>query len=324
MNSFDDVHGLARRKGRKGWKLRSTSKKTAIAVPVTLAPLLEWARLEGLLDGQRNRALEQVYGQMRNSFAHGSGYHLVSPVDSTRAIRDLAEIINRLWGTRTAEGRLHGDGVMRELLFVGWTVSADGFLASTCVMFADDVASMTDTQGWIFIAVLAARDDPSLNDFDSSFEVTNYPVGLLWGPGNHQEAVSASVTLGRPTDRCGVIDRVFAVQVADDVVYLPRRGGRLNSLPVEQRGGRWHLIRADHPLHAFVHVRDRHSPELPTASRADARQCDQCATTTVVVGEWADVHAEALRLEPRPTTVSAGRDVAVPRRFPYPDNVGYR
>ena len=57
--------------------------------------LQEWARREHLLDGQRNKRLDPLYRRMRNNVAHAH-YALTTPVDSARAINDLAEIINRM------------------------------------------------------------------------------------------------------------------------------------------------------------------------------------------------------------------------------------
>ena len=82
---------------RKGWHLQLRSQGTRTQPPLTLRPLLRWAREEGLLHGQRNRrAEEDFYDTIRNSFAHGSSFRIGMPNHSARRIRDLAEIINRL------------------------------------------------------------------------------------------------------------------------------------------------------------------------------------------------------------------------------------
>jgi hypothetical protein len=43
------------------------------------------------------------------------------PNHSSQAIRDLAEIINRLWGSRTPGGRLYPAPIKREALVIGWS-----------------------------------------------------------------------------------------------------------------------------------------------------------------------------------------------------------
>src|SRR2546425_4288084 len=103
-SDFEAINGAFRRGGShaKGWQLELRSRQTAIRIPLSLGPLLRWARQEGLLNGQRNRRVEEVlFDRMRNRFAHGSGFRIGMPNQSALAIRDLAEIINRLWGETT-------------------------------------------------------------------------------------------------------------------------------------------------------------------------------------------------------------------------------
>src|SRR5207247_10902982 len=57
--------------------------------------------------GTAKPAVESVIRRMRNRVAHPSSYHLLSPVESARSIRDTAEIINYLWGSDRKSTRLN-------------------------------------------------------------------------------------------------------------------------------------------------------------------------------------------------------------------------
>jgi len=58
----------------------------------------------GLLHGQRSRRIEQLLAKLRNSVAHPSSTHLLTPVDCAKTLGDLAEFINQLWGRLPAGG----------------------------------------------------------------------------------------------------------------------------------------------------------------------------------------------------------------------------
>ncbi|MFF3149920.1 hypothetical protein ACFVRU_51500 [Streptomyces sp. NPDC057927] len=94
-----------------------------------LGGLLIGARREGLLRGQRNRALKPVQERMRNTVARGAD-HLTSPVDAARTLSDLAEIINHLWGHTTPGGRLYSAPVDGSIVVLGWTESGDRTFAA--------------------------------------------------------------------------------------------------------------------------------------------------------------------------------------------------
>jgi hypothetical protein len=102
-----------------------------------LDSLLRWARREGLLRGQRNRAREVLFKRFRNYVAHPAGYQLVTPVDAARALRDLAEIINHLWGASTAGGRLYPAPIRRAILAIGW--STDGLTGAAAMKSTPDL-----------------------------------------------------------------------------------------------------------------------------------------------------------------------------------------
>jgi hypothetical protein len=101
---YDEIHAEGRLRKPNRWRLRLRRTGELIYFDGMLDSLLRWARGEGLLRGQRNRVLDPVLRRLRNYVAHGSGYHLVSPVDAARTICDAAEIINQLWGSPTPGG----------------------------------------------------------------------------------------------------------------------------------------------------------------------------------------------------------------------------
>jgi hypothetical protein len=105
---------------RRGTKLMIRNGEEAIAFNAGLGGLLRWARAEGLLHGQRNRRMEHLYVRLRNRVAHPDSYRLGSPVDSARSIRDVGEILHRVWGNATPGGRLYPGPFRRDILAIGW------------------------------------------------------------------------------------------------------------------------------------------------------------------------------------------------------------
>ena len=84
--SFEDVYQAVNRRGpysSRQWELVLRSTGKSIEFRGTFFHLLKWARAEGLLHGQRNKATEEVYRRIRNRVAHPS-YHLGMPPDSAR------------------------------------------------------------------------------------------------------------------------------------------------------------------------------------------------------------------------------------------------
>ena len=122
-SDFEAISEAFRQGGsHAGWRLRLRTQGTSMRLPLTLGPLLRWARQEQLLHGQRNRRVEEdLFNKIRNRFAHGGGFRVGMPNQSARRIRDLAEIINRLWGRRTPGGRLYPAPLQREVLIIGWS-----------------------------------------------------------------------------------------------------------------------------------------------------------------------------------------------------------
>ena len=141
---------------------------------------------------------------MRDYIAHGAGDHLLMPGDAARAISDVVEIVNRLWGTATPGGRLYPAPIQREIQLVGWSpreqvmagpvgLPYDGqplgpHEAVEQLRFAIPGRGPIDDWTWVLVCVVP--HDDGLMRFDSLFEVTTYPCELGGGPGNAWDAVT--------------------------------------------------------------------------------------------------------------------------------------
>jgi hypothetical protein len=96
IRTFDDVRRAVRRRARAGWRLGGINVAQHADFNAGTSALTQWARREGWLSGQRNRAIEAALVALRNFAAHPEQYSLTHPVEASRAIRDTAEIANRL------------------------------------------------------------------------------------------------------------------------------------------------------------------------------------------------------------------------------------
>jgi len=281
VRDFDDFAEFVRSSGKKPPRLLTCEGASQMAMPLTLNPLLVWARHEGLLGGQRNRHVEAVLTAIRNGFAHG-GYHIGMPGESARDIRDLAEIVNRLWGHLTPGGRLHPTPLAREAVVLGWR----GLEAVTeFVSFPAEQLRWNggdENENWMCVVVLAVPQDESLLDFDTRFEGTSYPADLLWGPGSCSAAQAWLSSTDVELDAVTYLDRIFAVQVLEGEAQPPRSTAALGALPQEQRGGTWHVVRADYPVDAQMHI-------AHGASGAQVGARCSCSAEDVASGTWEDV-----------------------------------
>lgn len=240
---------------------------------------LRWARGEGLLRGQGNRRRESLLKKFRNNVAHGSGDHLVTPVDAARDISDAAEIINQLWGSATSGGHLYPAPMRRQVQVVAWSPGK----VLTGLVGAGLPAD--EYPGWTCVLLRAVVHDGSLDRFDAQYETTAYPCDLLWGPGSWQEASLWLEDQPHDEDEVEVLDRLFLFQHDQDRLYLPRNPDVAAGLGEEDRQGAWYLIRADFPDDAIGHARGIVLGQCKSA----AGPCDQCAAESIGVGSWAEI-----------------------------------
>jgi hypothetical protein len=307
---FHDVITKGPRKPNE-WGLILTSGEVFGKLPVSLGGLLRWARAEGLLDGQRNRRVQEaVFSNVRNRFAHG-GYHLGMPPQSAQAICDLAEIINRLWGSYTPGGRLYPAPLQREVLVIWWREEDPGSGLYRCR--PDQLANHEAVLDWRGIAVRAVPHDPDLFEFDARCERTSFPTDILWGPGTRAEVerwLAARQPLG---DTVQHLDRLFLVRRDADKVFIPCRPETFLAVPAIRKAGRWHAVKADFPNDAFAHVRHIH----------EGQPCgdNPCPVEDLLDGTWEEmvqgIHWQLPNLQPIPWS-----DVTVPPLWDLPDSIG--
>jgi hypothetical protein len=317
VSGFAEVSEAFRPRGShtKGWRLRLQAGKST-SMPLSLGPLLRWARSEGLLHGQRNRVREgDLFERMRNSFAHGTGCKIVMPRESSSSICETAELINRLWGHSTPGGRLYPAPIQRDVLVIGWAEGLHG--PRTVVMHADGLATYDEPGSWTFLAVRGVWQD-NLADFDARYELTTYPTELLWGPASQDDVTEWLASTTTQPDFAEHLDRLFAVRTHTGRAYSPCRPEILQSMPTDSRDGTWYLIRADRPDDAFGHV--KHLTEGATC-RPTGRTRGGCAAEDVTSGTWLEL-MEWLRKERPNLAAMPYKDVAVPRGWGYPDSTG--
>jgi hypothetical protein len=258
--SFADVLAFmdAHRKPRLRLAMSAGPDTKTIEFNGMLAGLQRWARAAGLLAGQRNRSIESALSALRNDIAHPTEYHLVMPVDAARTLRDLAEIINNLWGFATPGGRLYPAPIERYPVAIAWNPTT----GAICTTVAANLTASHRWDRYTHYAIVqsvwiddAPHIDPKLEQYDSVYETTPYPTEYLWGPGSRHDAMAWLDGADAAPDTCTTLDREFAIRVDDGVVWRPMRPANAGGLAAELTGGTWYLVRADAPDHALNHVR---------------------------------------------------------------------
>jgi len=317
-SDFEVLSRAFRRGGSHyGFQLH-TGTGTSSTMPLTLEPLLRWAHHSGLLDGQRNRRVQlAVYADRRNHFAHGGSIErLGMPPDSARSIRDLGEIINRVWGVRTPGGRIYPAPIAREPFVLAWSEGWPVKAGSLFTRLRPEQLRNSPTNARNYMVVLAPDVDQNLYEFDARYEVTPYPVDWLWGPSDRKGALAwlaANPVIG---DSASTIDRIFAIRVENGRVYLPMRPEIFKNIPTEMRSGGWRLIQADFPNDAHFHARHEERNEL-----CPEKKYGGCPVTELANGSWSEMLVEIQRVAPNSRSLPYV-EARVPRRDSYPDDVG--
>jgi hypothetical protein len=145
-----------------------------------LANLMSWARAESLLVGQRARRYERLLQNHRNIVAHPSNYQLTSPVQSVRAIHDLAEFVNQLWGQRTPGSTRYPAPVPREIRAVGWDHGRTSLVGPISV---DELGRESGDANLTWLLLRSARDLFSAGSLHLRYATTLGAVDYLWGQG---------------------------------------------------------------------------------------------------------------------------------------------
>lgn len=263
--------------------------------------LVSWARSQDLLSGQRARHREQLLLDSRNRVAHPDHHHLVSPVESARAIQELAEVINRIWGERTPGGRLYPAPAPRDVLALAFD-DAGG----SSVGLAEGLTAHPSLVGARVLLVRGVLGDEGLFDYDAGYEQTRFATDWLWGPGGYEAAIDWVARQQLNPDAPDHLDRWFVVRVDQTGTDTPRRPSIAAGLPASELVGTWHLVQADFPEDAYTHVRYAHEPF--------AGVCKECAADGRATGSWADLVA-ALALNNIDATPVAAVDARMPRRW---------
>jgi hypothetical protein len=276
VSTFADYHEAlnAARRRREKLRLRATPDE---GMPRGYPDLYQWARRRELLIGQRNVGVFGSIVRLRNYVAHPEGHMVDAPPSVYRFLCDVAEIINRLWGHDTDGGRLFPRPIAR------WARAAaldpDRQAAVTFGSLAQ-IRTESTRRDWTYAVFLAAADE-ELVDFDfeapghqrfahvRGFQMTNYPVEMLWGPGSWKDLVQAVDELSdeAPVDRVKFLDRTFYVRVTQDGrIEYPRDRSDVLAADLTEESAVWYVLRADFPADAFVAVRDHLPSPTPTFS----------------------------------------------------------
>jgi len=229
------------------------------------------------------------------------------PVDSARSIRDVIEIVNQLWGSRTRGGRLYPAPIRRAIVVIGWDASRH---LTWFELPALENAQLTETT---FIAVKAVADD-DVRFYDSLRERTAYPVDFLWGPGDERELRDWAATAADHEDEVDYLDRLFLVRVTRDGAEQPMRPSVAAGLPSPERMGHWHLVRADHPGDALGHVRSFTDASSQRTRCKRVGPCPNCAVEVLRTGHL-DSMIHWLRESGYPVVAERPRRVTVPALF---------
>jgi hypothetical protein len=267
--SFDDVREA------RGCKLRAADG-TMHELPRSLSELFDWARRERLLPGTRTRIVDGVLAELRNHAAHPVGRVVEDPLSSARTLRDVAEIINRLWGHDTPGGRLFPGPLAR------WprvaALAPDG--SAACEMGLQHVAGVNSSErGWGYGVFLATEHEeltrPSKGRYGfvykEGFQTAVFPCEQLWrGDWNGlNDAVKAGV-FSAAADTTKHLDRLFFMRVGGDTIDEARSASDLLGLDSPPQG-RWYAVVADTPFDAYAHVKN-HEGELSKQTKT----CPQC------------------------------------------------
>ena len=304
---FRDVSTAFRGKNRtyKGDWFLPVPGQEPFPFTASLPNLLAWARAHGYLHGQRGRWSERFFVGWRNDAAHPASHQTHSPADAAKAIRDVAEVVNRLWGVSTPGGRLYPAPIERDPIAVGWNTAREEW----GVTLAHNLRAYGE-EGWIYVLVRGVFHDDDLTSYMSDFERTTFPTEWLWGPGSHTEAISWLEEHQPGPDRVDYLDRKLFVRVRGEAVELPRRAEVVAALEDDSHDDRWHLVLADFPLMALGHIR---TATLGSTECAKPGPCALCQAHTLTSGtrqEVLDYYARAYG----PTAPAPLRRVEVPSR----------
>ena len=158
---------------KSNWRLKLQSGRPPIRFNGMLASLLQWARGEGLLGGQRDRWQDKYRVIFRNYSAH-SEYHREMPDDAAAEIFHLSELINQIWGAAP------GSPIRREVMAVAWTDTAITYGLAEGFQIEDCLPSSATC-----VIVRADPSDRTIgNSSDARYEIPPGPASTSGAPGH--------------------------------------------------------------------------------------------------------------------------------------------
>jgi hypothetical protein len=263
---------LVRNARYTGSSLRAASGRT-YPLPVSGNELLDWARREGLLPGTRTCGVDQALSNLRNFAAHPVTHTVLMPPDSAATIRDVAEIVNKLWGHNTPDGRFFTGPLKRRPQVVA--LSPDG--SKSIEMRIDQVQAVGEGErSWSYAVFLAVEREQLVGfgiEFGHrpGFQATVFPCEKLWD-GTWSNLIQAieSGAFDSSYDSVEYLDRLFFIRRGDETIDPARSLDDFLALDTPP-DGEWYAIVADSPFDAFAHVRDHERDDTP-----DVGACSDC------------------------------------------------
>ncbi len=224
----------------------------------SMRSLLDWARSEQLLYGQRNKVVEGAILGLRNVVgAHLHTSFAVGPIDSARAIHDVAEIINHLWDRDTPGGRFYGDPVAKNLFGIQWAPDGSKHICDATRIHA---VPHKEREGQWFLLEAAEDDRENLVGWHPDLETTAYPTTLI-SKGASWEGVLVAVdeyqAAGRTPQLNRWRNRIFLVRCHDGGFEACRSPEQFRQLAPEDRdrpNKRWRIVKADHPSDVYWYM----------------------------------------------------------------------
>jgi hypothetical protein len=265
VSTFVDYHEALRAARRRHEKLRLRTTPDE-GLPRGYSELYGWARRRELLIGQRNVGVFGSLVRLRNDVAHPERHMIDMPPSVFRFLRDVAEIINRLWGHDTEGGRHFPKPIPRRARAAA--LSPDQSAAVTFGSLAQ-LRIKSDRRDWTYAVFLAAAEEDLIAfDFQSpgrhrfaylpGFQLTSYPMRQLWGPGSWNDLIQVIDRFSddAPADEVTFLDRTFYVRrTSDGAVEYPRDRLDVLGAKLADESAVWEVLRADFPDDAFAAVR---------------------------------------------------------------------
>jgi hypothetical protein len=173
------------------------------------------------LPGSSTRHVDHALGELRNYAAHQEGRAVHGPPDSARTVRDVAEVINTLWGHRVPGGRLFPAPVERVPRVASIARGGRGAAEMGLHHVHDLDPVEQDADFGVFLAAVAEqlterRGDDWAFAHRPGLQWTIYPCEQIW-IGDYAGLVRAieSGTFTDLGDRVEHLDRLFFVRRRD-------------------------------------------------------------------------------------------------------------